>query len=142
MVQEGNGKSNGASGEKERVRSVKAKPAKVAPPVRVRTIDVKEKVMLVEWAESGKLRRAMLPVGSVELGTVAVDILAQAIPYGQAWEDEGFPAVDAEKLANELHREGIWTPEDLLQKTHLARAAIQRAYINPIINQLVEKYRR
>ena len=121
---------------------MKEKPEKVLPPVRVRTIHSEKKVVLVEWAESGKLRRAMLPVGSVELGTVAADILAQAMPYGQAWEDESFPTVDAEALANELRREGIWTKEDLLQKTHLARAAIQRAYINPLINQLVKKYRR
>ena len=120
---------------------MKAKPAKVAPPVQVRVVDTKKDVVLAEWAESGKLRRAMLPIRSIESGAVAADVLEQAIPYGQAWEDEEFPAVDAEALANELRREGIWTGEDLLQRTHLARAAIQRAYINPLINQLVEKYK-
>ena len=120
---------------------MKPKPVKVVPPVKVRTVEVRKDVMLIEWAVDGKLRRAMLPIGSVELGTVAAEVLAQAIPYGQAWEDEEFPAVDAEALANELRREGIWTAEDLMQKTHLARAAIQRAYTNSIINQLVEKYK-
>ena len=115
---------------------------KPAPAVQVRTIETGKEVMLVEWAEGGKLHRAMLPIGSVELNTVAADVLTQAMTYGQTWEDEDFPAVDAEVLANELRREGIWTPEDLLQKTHLARAAIQRAYINPVIKQLVEKYNK
>ena len=142
MVQAGNGKSDEASSEEKRVREVKTKPVKSSPPVKVRTIDIKKDIALMEWVESGKLRRAMLPVSSVESNTVAADVLAQAMPYGHAWEDESFPTVDAEALANELRREGIWTKEDLQQKTHLARAAIQRAYINPLINQLVEKHRR
>ena len=137
MVQTTDGDGDVESGEKKRVREVKAQP-----PVRVRTVHSEKKVVLVEWAVEGILHRATLPVGSVEFGMVAADILAQAIPYGKIWEDENFPPVDIKALANELRREGIWTEEDLLRRTDLVRAAAQRAYINPLINQLIDKYRR
>lgn len=143
MVQAGNGKSDEAGSKSERVRRVKPKPPiKAAPHVKVKTVHTEGKVALVQWVEDGKLCRTIIPVSSVKSGAVESGVLASGMPYGVAWEDEVFPAVDAEALAYELRREGIWTEEDLMQRTHLARAAIQRAYINPLLAKLVAKYNR
>jgi hypothetical protein len=76
-----------------------------------------------------------VPVEAINEGRVNSDDLEAAIPWGEEWSEEKGVT---KALEQELYKHGIWTWQDMLEKSHLARAAIQKVYVVPLIRQLLD----
>lgn len=103
----------------------------------MRIIERRGKAVLVEWLDDGDmLRRVTIPAGKLAGNDADEDALAAGVPYGLDWEALDFPVFDSAAFANELRRQGIWTAAEFLRQLHLVRAAIQKSYINPLLEEL------
>ena len=98
--------------------------------VKVRVVRVTGPSAVVEWA--GGLKRAVIPAAEVisdELyATVPADVLDEGAPYGLPWERLVKMEATPEKLADELHRNGIWTMEDVESNPRAIMGALQTVY--------------
>ena len=104
----------------------------------VKLIDAREGAALVEYLVDGKLVRKTVPVESVAGNKVDPEVLELGIVYGADWNDlldrlASVPPV----IADEFHRVGIWTPEDLLALSAKARAALDRIIVVPLMESLI-----
>lgn len=109
--------------------------------VDVRTIRAAGGRTLVEWEDSDGLRRAELDTNQIPApingrAQVAADMLADAEPYGLAWEDLIELHTSPDQVAAELRRLGFWTAADL--RANPARAveafaAASRVDLNALV---------
>lgn len=78
---------------------------------------------LVELQEAEQLKRVILPVGedNIELG------IPYGFPFAEALEGH-VCAKMAERIEAELHKAGIWTPEDISKNPGKAQGAVLSAY--------------
>lgn len=97
----------------------------------------KRRTVLLEWVEGEALVRAFVPEEIVEDGVEDFDdeLLSLAIPYGVDLEDilvENLPDPEdvAINVAEDLHRMGIWTYEDL----RMNMAAVQNVVMRHTLN--------
>lgn len=88
----------------------------------VREVFHKGAQAVVEWRDSeGNIRRSIFPedVLIVENGKVFVDAVEEGQPYGYNWEDYIHSRMGPEEIAAKLRNKGIWTLEDLQQKSQV-----------------------
>ena len=99
--------------------------------IPVRIIQRKNGLFLVEWDESGTLKRAWID------GELLVDdrgMVGEAyspwagIPYGVEWSRMIKPSVSALDIERELKRRGIWTIEELRTRPNEVIGALKDAY--------------
>ena len=109
----------------------------------VNVIRKQGQVVLVEWAEDGKPKRALVPGDKINNGLCASYILDAGIPYGLQWEEllenvnENTKFVEA--LATNLRKEGIWTAEDVTpQKILVALQATYGVDVHKILRTIKE----
>lgn len=87
------------------------------------------KTALVEWMEGDTYQRCLVPSGKVIDGQVAKGTLGMGIPYGLDLEKMiTLHHGTAAQVANELHKQGIWTFEDLQQRLPAVKAAFWNAF--------------
>jgi hypothetical protein len=138
MVQEANRASDEGVGGNDRVSDVTPTPKKKrAKLVPVQIVGREGVALLVQWADGDDLRRCIIPPEDYnpDGGTVDKASLEAGLPWGIQWEDvEGVPRV----VARELRRLGIFTTEDLLAQAHVARAAVIRTLVPPVVQALIE----
>lgn len=104
----------------------------------IKLVDVREGAALVEYIEDGKLVRKTVPAESVAGNKVDPEILELGIVYGADWNDLlDRLTVGPPVIADEFHRIGIWTPEDLLALSAKARAALDRIIVVPLMEALI-----
>lgn len=77
---------------------------------------------LIEWIDDGQYRRSVVPLESIVDNQI--EHPEWGIEYGEDWAVL-IDQLDADLLANELRRRGIWTAEDLRQQHKAALGAIQ-----------------
>lgn len=99
---------------------------------KARTLEVREvghtgDVALVEWRDAdGRLRRCRLPQAEVVDGKVSIEALEMGVPYGLPLEEMiAFPT--PAQVAEEFHRLGLWTLEDVETNPTLAKDALRGA---------------
>lgn len=85
--------------------------------MNVKVVDANEHVAVVEYVEEPQTyRRVVVPAHTVAGETCPEDVLQEGIPYGEDWASwitgEDVPG----RVANELHRRGLWTLEQLLAR--------------------------
>lgn len=96
--------------------------------VTVKTISAKGDVALVEWVESGRLKRAVVPAVSVVEGQVDPEVLSMGVPFGLPWEKIIQVKATPVLLADGLRNAGIWTLEDFRAHMPDVQAVIQAVY--------------
>ena len=108
--------------DKEEKKEAKVKRRKTLP---VRVVEKKGKSALVEWDEGDDQRRGFVPVKEIEGGKCGEDGLGAAIPYGAPWEQFiDLSELNAETLARNLRRLGVWTADDLERNPKALRQAL------------------
>ena len=96
--------------------------------MRITVVNRQGASVLVEWQDSGNLRRATMPAGSVVDNAVDDTELGYAVAYGLPWESMLTFRVTPERVADALRRHGIWTASDLQRSPNAALAALQEVY--------------
>lgn len=95
--------------------------------MQARVVQRTEQIVLLEWQDTrGHTKRGYLPVGLVsheDEMVVASTLLDEAAPYGVEWERYITIRADAEAIAHELRRRGIWTIADLERNPVTAQKA-------------------
>ena len=91
----------------------------------VRTIGGKKSIV-VEYVEKGELKRTTLPIESVNGGKVDAETLGMGVPYGIDWSGLKFEPITGDQLAEELHKNGIWTREDVQRNPGAVQGAFQK----------------
>jgi hypothetical protein len=89
----------------------------------MRTVSQKGHSKLIEWEEAGELNRVILPTDANDTNL--------GIPYGLPFAEmlsDYLPEEMASRIESSLHKNGIWTYEDLKQRPDAALGAIQAAY--------------
>lgn len=111
---------------------VETKPKKKQRLLRMRPVKMvrrQNQSALVEWLDDdGRVHRRVVPAERIESGQVADDVLAAGAPYGLPWGELVKLVASPTDVAAELHRQGIWTGDDLRSNTAGAVAALQRVY--------------
>lgn len=104
--------------------------------LRVRILHRDGHAVLVQWmTEDGTVGRAIVPASELVGDSIPPHILQAGIPGGEKWSD--LEGVD-EDLEQAFYQRGIWEPEDMLQFSHLAQQAIQRAIVVPLKHSLLK----
>lgn len=104
---------------------------KPKPSVETRVLQQDRDLLLVEWHDGRKLRRAWVTADMVEAKTDnAATVLSpgEGIPYGMEWSRLIELTTTPAAIEQELHRLGIWTLADLRSNPQQVVAAIQAAY--------------
>jgi hypothetical protein len=99
--------------------------------MKVKVITTRYQTALIEWIGDDGIHRGTVPEEVVNDDIVRDDLLSLAIPYGMDWEfmlDGALGNVTPQVIANNLHRVGIWTLQDLRSRPQDAIGAIQAAY--------------
>ena len=94
--------------------------------IEVRTVKTTGKSVIVEYTEKGATKRAIMPVDSIKDGKVDSETLSLGIPYGIDWSKLELNQVTAEQLATELHKNDIWTREDVQKNPAAVQGALQK----------------
>lgn len=105
--------------------------------IDIRLVEQTGASALVEYWKKGRLNRVIVPVVEIRKGKVKSEILDAGIPWGEAWESLPYPQVTPDQIADELHRQGIWTKEDVLKNRGAVSAAIQQVH-GPIIQIIMQ----
>lgn len=106
----------------------------------VRIVHKEGHAALVEWVEKDVAMRAVVPRKAIEgedhgWGKVDKKEIEAGMPYG-----DDFTQVEGvtPELVEELKKVGVWTKEDFLARSHLARRAIQQALVVPMFAALIK----
>ena len=84
---------------------------------------------LIEWVDSGKVYRGILPNSSIrDNGYVYKTELKRAAPYGVPWEEVVILKATSEQLAQNLRMRGIWTAKDVYDHSEQVQSAIMATY--------------
>lgn len=108
--------------------------------VHVRLVHSDGVAALVEWLDCAGIHRAVIPAVEVGPGRNVPDyVLDAGVAYGEKWSAiEGV----TEELEQALYNRGIWTRGDMLVKSQLARQAVQKVMVVPVVVKLLEAARR
>ena len=98
---------------------------------KVKVLRSKGQASVVEWDESGRTRRTIVPrdvVFESEAGQTYVETesLDMGIPYGADWESRLKKSyiITGAKVAEQLEVSGIWTKEDYDKNPNVAQQAV------------------
>lgn len=91
--------------------------------IKVNVVEKNDKVILVEWIEDRKTCRGVVPVSTLLDGSVALEELHRALPYGEDWEAAMDLHTSIKSVAEQLRRSNIWTKDDLMNKIRDAQRA-------------------
>ena len=99
--------------------------------INVKVIRSKGQVTLIEWDDTGRFRRSLVPREVVfenknGRGLVTEESLEMGIPYGVNWEvrvKKSFVITGA-RVAEQLEVAGIWTKEDYEQNPSIVQQAV------------------
>lgn len=102
--------------------------------ISVKVIRHKGQAALVEWSDSGRFRRTVVPRESVtederKRTFVSESDLSMGIPYGVDWESrlrETFVITGA-NIAEKLEGSGIWTKEDYIKNPSVVQQSVLAA---------------
>ncbi len=108
-------------------------------PVVVEVVRREGESVLVKWIERKLYHQASVLASDLHGNKIDKAVLAQAIPYGVDWAGKFSKFPKSRLLANELRRQGIWTADDFKRRITDVRAAIQRIYTNPLVNEMVKE---
>jgi hypothetical protein len=95
------------------------------------------------FIEASKIERLAQVRGAQKIGKCDEDVLAAAQPYGVPWEkliDIEHFNVTSQRIADELHRCGMWTVADIEADTNLAIRSLM-SIVGPIIGVLHQRGR-
>ena len=96
--------------------------------MKIRLLNIEGQSALVEWIEDEKtVRRGYIPAGEIKEEQVDQELLNAAIPYGDFFAVSA-PAINAEMLTAELHRQGIWLKDEVITNPGVVIAVLQRLY--------------
>jgi len=92
-----------------------------------------KKAVVVEYLDDNSVKqRCIIPEESLGDGNVVRDeLLSASIPYGVDWEFhlEGVVGnVTSASIAEEFHKVGLWTAEDIMKNPGKVQGALQSAY--------------
>lgn len=105
---------------------------------QVKLVSTQDGAALVEYIDAdGVLTRKTVPVECVIGNTVDPEMLEMGITYGADWSKLVEHLVTIEGVEAELHRAGIWTSTDFIAKSALARAALSRVIVVPLLAALI-----
>lgn len=96
----------------------------------VREIFHKGAQSVVEWRdENGDVHRSIFPENALthRNGAIFVEEVSEGQPYGVDWETYATSYIKPEEIAALLRNKGIWTLDDLRQKTPVVTAVFQEA---------------
>lgn len=96
----------------------------------VREVFHKGSQVVAEWRDNnGNLCRSIFPesVPVAENGKIFIDAVEEGQPYGIFWEDYIQTRMQPEAIAAKLRNKGIWTMEDLQQKTQVITSVFAEA---------------
>jgi len=101
--------------------------------MNVKVILREKKAVVIEYLdEFGHIQRSVLPEESlVDGNTVRDELLSASIPYGVDWEShlEGVVGnVTSGMFADEFHKVGIWTSEDVMDNPKKVFGVVQTVY--------------
>jgi hypothetical protein len=89
----------------------------------------RQAVLAQYLAPDGSLERRIIPSEALAAdGEVAAQDWQLGIPFGLPWEDLIVFKATPLDFANNLHRQGIWTADDLSRNPNAAFAAWQETY--------------
>jgi hypothetical protein len=96
--------------------------------VSVRLVGKSDTTALIEWLDSGGLKRAYLPLADIDGAAAIGDSVTVAdpslgIPYGVDWAQIPV-SITSQKLADTLRQYGIWTEADALANPMAVQGAI------------------
>jgi len=75
-------------------------------------------------------RRVLLPANIIPTdGRLPLDTIAEGLEVGERWEELFKSSLTPVRVANELHRHGIWTADDLRDQYIAAQKIITRIVI-------------
>lgn len=96
--------------------------------VEVYVVSQKGQSALVQWGGRDDLHRGYVPAVEIEDGKVDKAVLDAAIPYGVPWEELiDLSELTPQKVAQELHRAGVWTAVDIDARRKQAKQALVAA---------------
>lgn len=97
---------------------------------KVTVIRRKNRAVLVQWVNGdGKITRGSIPAEDLhDRDMVDEETLEMAIPAYFPWAELIEITVTPQDIEDNLHRVGIWTLEDLIERPNAAVGAIQAAY--------------
>ena len=142
MVQETNGTSDEGSGERERAPEIapRKRERKTSQTVKIPLIDGNlirrdGDAALVEYFHEGDIARCTIPFESISKNQCSLEDLFAGAPYGETWSD-----VDGISPAMEqaFYQRGIWTKQNLLKLSLVARGVLQRELVVPLFKQLLK----
>lgn len=90
---------------------------------------------LIEWVDAGQYHRSIVPTDTVKDGQA--EHPEWGIEYGEDWASM-VDQIDADALANELRRRGIYTVEDLRANHKAALGAVMHV-AGQVLGSLVGK---
>jgi len=97
--------------------------------MKVMLIERRGPSVVVEYEDGGFLQRRIVPMHEVVGGEVEAEILGRGIPYGDSFAD-AMADVDMptpETIADALHRQNLWTGEDLRADPATVHLALREA---------------
>ena len=119
---------------------IKQKPV-VTKPVTIVRRDGDS--VLVEWMDVKAIRRVWVKDSDIAAGKVAESILETGVSYGLPLEKMFSDIrVTAAELAEEFHRNGLWTMEDFTASPRVVVTTVQRLtglHIGGILRKIKEK---
>ena len=99
--------------------------------------------VLVEWMDTKTIRRVWVKDSDIAAGKVAENILETGVAYGLPLEKMFSDIrVTAAELAEEFHRNGLWTMEDFTASPRVVVTTVQRLtglHIGGILRKIKEK---
>ena len=98
----------------------KDQPKKRIKRLPVRIIRTDNKIQLIEFVGENELIRKLVETGTVKSGKIGEDIFNAAPDYGIPWNEFNSDCVDSQQVHDNLHKQGIWTFEDLRLNLQLA----------------------
>ena len=115
------------------VKSGKSKRPR--PIIVVEIIKREKKSVLVAWMDGGQYHRAYVPASKLKGNDIDAAVLEKCPAYGLDWAAEFASLPDADILANELRRQGIWTADDFKRGRREVNAAIHKISVNPLVDK-------
>lgn len=83
---------------------------------------------MVEYTRAGKLARVVVPVEAVIGGAVDADLIEAGVPYGLPIASLVTLKATSADFETNLHKNDIWTAEDILTHPAEVQGALQATY--------------
>ncbi len=96
--------------------------------MKVKLIGRKNAAALVEYTDNGQTKRVTVPFSVIKGDEVDRRQLSYGIPYGAPWAELIKLSATPQLIEEELHKRGIWTAQDALDKPQDVIVAVHAAY--------------